>query len=587
MAMLLIDAANVSGGGAVLLQYLTQKLQEKDLPFFVLKKEENKLPIHSDQYADVQITLVNRKDLLIHYIRQLKPTTILCFGNFPPPFYTGIHTITYFHNPHYVDGHDQANFSLRHRLTKSLRRAYLQTNLNKSNLFIVQTPYIARALQKTYNLPDSRIRILPFYNLECITSIRTACQFEGLIKQANSFLYASSPEPHKNHFKLLDAWEGLHHQHITPTLYLTISPSSPYTTPALLNRIDMLKQKGLAIENLGAISYHNLLRRTYTCSACIFPSANETLGLGLVEAHLMGNAVLASRKPYLPDVIKPSIDFDPHNPDNIADAVKRYYTGLFPASTLVIKNQIDAFITLLYEQQSVDEQTTKPNAKQAIDYHSTIAEAFNDKYAVSPGFQERFRIWTSLFNQYISPGSRVLDLGCGSGVFSVYLGGQGCTVTGIDGSKQMIALCEQNRQSVNETYVIQTLPLDNTATYAPCDVVIASSLLEYLDDMPLMLRQAHLILKPTGLLIVSIPNRRSIWRRIERLAYAFTRRPTYFGHIRNVSDVPTFNRQLELLGFEVVDTRFFSSFDPVSRLLKAVLPPSFVNNLFVSVYRKQ
>lgn len=223
----------------------------------------------------------------------------------------------------------------------------------------------------------------------------------------------------------------------------------------------------------------------------------------------------------------------------------------------------------------------------AIDYHSDIAEAFDGKYTISLGFQERFQVWTSLFGQYVPTGSRVLDLGCGSGVLSGYLGGRGCLVTGIDGSARMIALCEKNRQSANEQYIVQTLPLPNPTAYAPVDVVTASSLLEYLDDMPLLLQQAHSILNPGGLLIVSMPNRRCLWRHIERLTYRLTRRPAYFGHIRNVSDVTTFGRQLNLLGFDMVDTRYFSSFDPLSHLLKAILPKPFVNNLFVGVYRKR
>lgn len=223
----------------------------------------------------------------------------------------------------------------------------------------------------------------------------------------------------------------------------------------------------------------------------------------------------------------------------------------------------------------------------AIDYHSAIADAFDGKYATSPGFQERFQVWTSLFAQYVPAGSHVLDLGCGSGVLSGCLGGRGCLVTGIDGSARMIALCEKNRQSANEHYIVQTLPLPDPAAYAPADVVMASSLLEYLDDMPALLQQARSILNTGGLLIVSMPNRRCLWRHVERLSYSFTRRPAYFGHIRNVSDVVSFGRELGLLGFDTVDTRYFSSFDPLSRLLKAVLPKPFVNNLFVGVYRKR
>ncbi len=225
-------------------------------------------------------------------------------------------------------------------------------------------------------------------------------------------------------------------------------------------------------------------------------------------------------------------------------------------------------------------------AKTAVDFHSAIAEEFAGKYLVSLGFRERFEVWTGLFGRYIKPGSRVVDLGCGSGVLSAYLGERGCTVTGIDGSARMIALCEKNRRSANERYVLERLPLANPTLYATADVVIASSLLEYLDDLPGALAQIQSMLPPGGLFLASMPNRFCLWRRIERRAYALTGKPTYFGHIRNRSDVATFNEQLHQLGFDALEIRFFSSFDPVSRFLKYVLAEPLVNNLFVGVYRK-
>ena len=222
----------------------------------------------------------------------------------------------------------------------------------------------------------------------------------------------------------------------------------------------------------------------------------------------------------------------------------------------------------------------------AIDFHSTIATQFDSKYESSVAFGERFRVWIALFRRYVRPGDCVLDLGCGSGIFSQYLAGMGCFVTALDGSAEMIDLCNRKKPSAYVRYAVQSLPLSNPADYDNQDVVIASSLLEYIDDLEPMLQQIQAMLKPGGLLIVSMPNRFSLYRRTERILFGLTGHPRYFAHIRQVTDVTTFNRQLANLGFDTVETTYFSSYDPLSNLLKWILPKRYVNNLFVGVYRK-
>ena len=65
------------------------------------------------------------------------------------------------------------------------------------------------------------------------------------------------------------------------------------------------------------------------------------------------------------------------------------------------------------------------NSKNAIDFHNDRALEFDSRYALSKAFQERFHVWTGLFDRYVTPTDQVLDLGCGSGVFSHYLAEKG------------------------------------------------------------------------------------------------------------------------------------------------------------------
>lgn len=222
----------------------------------------------------------------------------------------------------------------------------------------------------------------------------------------------------------------------------------------------------------------------------------------------------------------------------------------------------------------------------AIDFHNAIANQFDRKYESSAAFLQRFRVWTDLFDRYVKITGYVLDLGCGSGVFSQYLAEKGCRVIGIDGSAAMIALANQKKTSANVQYVRQTLPLADPTMYEQQDVVIMSSLLEYLNDTEQILQQVSNLLRPNGLFFVSMPNRLSLYRQIERILFQLTGYPAYFAHLRQRSTEVRFTRQLINSGFNVLQTVYFSSQDPVSRMLKPVLPKQYVNNLFVMVCRK-
>lgn len=226
------------------------------------------------------------------------------------------------------------------------------------------------------------------------------------------------------------------------------------------------------------------------------------------------------------------------------------------------------------------------NHKNAIDFHNDRALEFDNRYELSKAFQERFHVWTELFDRYITATDRVIDLGCGSGIFSNYLAQKGCVVTGIDGSEAMIALCKRKRTSTTAQFAVSILPLKTLTHFPVQDVVVMSSILEYLGDMAGMLEQARLLLKPNGLLLVSIPNRTSLYRNVERQVFRLLARPVYYRYIRNTATETTFNQQLVESGFTPVETIYFAGHDPISRVLKPFLAAPYVNNLLVGVFKK-
>ncbi|SFR00369.1 class I SAM-dependent methyltransferase [Desulfoscipio geothermicus] len=112
------------------------------------------------------------------------------------------------------------------------------------------------------------------------------------------------------------------------------------------------------------------------------------------------------------------------------------------------------------------------------------------------------------------PGMSVLDIGCGTGNYSLELARQGLQVTGIDISPGMLARARAKAEA--EGLPVQfirgnagRLPFgDNSFNY-----VVSVSALEFLPDLGAALLEAYRVLKPGGRLVVGLIGRDSAWGR--------------------------------------------------------------------------
>ena len=81
--------------------------------------------------------------------------------------------------------------------------------------------------------------------------------------------------------------------------------------------------------------------------AIVYPSLNESLGLGIVEAIMAGCDVIGSDLPFIHSICKPSGVFDPHSARSIANAILEYERRDSNKSELLIRNQMDELLELL------------------------------------------------------------------------------------------------------------------------------------------------------------------------------------------------------------------------------------------------
>jgi len=96
-------------------------------------------------------------------------------------------------------------------------------------------------------------------------------------------------------------------------------------------------------------------------------------------------------------------------------------------------------------------------------------------------------------------GSRLLDVGCGNGVFLAAATGEGYAARGVDVSEESARLCRERGLDARAGDFL-TMPLDG-----PYDAVTFWDVMEHLREPAAFLERAREVLKPGGALVLKIP----------------------------------------------------------------------------------
>jgi 2-polyprenyl-3-methyl-5-hydroxy-6-metoxy-1,4-benzoquinol methylase len=118
----------------------------------------------------------------------------------------------------------------------------------------------------------------------------------------------------------------------------------------------------------------------------------------------------------------------------------------------------------------------------------------------------------------ISEEEDILDVGCGWGVLSVYLAGQGRKVTAVDGSQNELDWARQTMHQFKAPVTLQVCAAENLGfPDESFDLVIWEEVLEHLDEPLVALREGYRVLRCGGKIILSVPNLASLRAKIIKL----------------------------------------------------------------------
>lgn len=143
------------------------------------------------------------------------------------------------------------------------------------------------------------------------------------------------------------------------------------------------------------------------------------------------------------------------------------------------------------------------NRPIAFDAYEYLADAYAARIDTKPhnAFYER-PATLSLIPEVKS--KRVLDAGCGPGVYSEWLLKQGAEVVAIDSSPRMVALAKKRTSERADVRVADLEAPLSFLSDASFDVVLSSLVLEYVRDWRATFVEFRRVLRPEGRLIVSV-----------------------------------------------------------------------------------
>lgn len=299
--------------------------------------------------------------------------------------------------------------------------------------------------------------------------------------------------------ELLAAWKG-----VGTSEELTIIGEGPqrksleaYATEEHIERVRFVGWK----------SHDEVLEAYRSARVVVVPSLfPEPFGMVALEALLQGCPIIVSNRGALPQFVY-------HGNGKVVDVMD---TENFTKTLQEACNTA----TAPFDNRPILEAFDAEKAfKKMLDIYTFPRLTDYTDYACEPAGLRRLRYVTrNVFHaQKMRPESqlRIADVGAGMGNASRILARMGYNVTAIEMDAHTVVEAQKKQPQTGMTYVQENV-LHHVPS-APYDVMIAFDVLEHLEDPRRMLEKFGEMLRPSGRLVLSIPNGKRLEERIRKI----------------------------------------------------------------------
>lgn len=145
-------------------------------------------------------------------------------------------------------------------------------------------------------------------------------------------------------------------------------------------------------------------------------------------------------------------------------------------------------------------------------YFDSLAHKWSELTSRSERFQQRYRVLEGQIRDHARDGSRALDYGCGTGTMCDVLASYAGEVIGTDQSREMRELA---RKRLVDNPFVRIVEIDEVERYR-FDLVLCSSVIEYVKHDALFLKDLTAYLAPRGTLMITFPNRSGAVQLLQR-----------------------------------------------------------------------
>lgn len=334
MKPILVDALHINMSGALMiLEHLVDRLVNRKVAFVLLRDERCPRLKREDDIAEVHVmSCATSVRAAFYKAHRDDYKCVLCLGNVPPTIRLNCLVHTYIHNVSLLKL--PVDYSFKQRVKTWLKRAYIRLYGQNTDTWMVQTQNTENLVREYLPTRGKKVLQFPFYDISNARVINNNCE-------RTDYIFVGEYTSAKGHEDLVEAWEKLTNMGFGKTLHMTVS-SLRYK-----DELNASISRGNKIINHGFIPHDDIIQLYKHCKAIIYPSLNESLGLGIIEAVEGGCDVIGTDLPYLHSVCVPSETFEPHNSDSIVEAVLRYEKGKPNRTVLTIHDMADELIDYL------------------------------------------------------------------------------------------------------------------------------------------------------------------------------------------------------------------------------------------------